>query len=236
MVGVNRYVSELRELPPKSWDEYLVTHSGLPGVRANLELADAFASIASRALIVAFADRDEEYLRFCGTQGLGRVVSDEPDAAEPLALLRARASDGRWRVREAAARGLQIVGDAHPEVLCSIASAWLDDADPYVRRAALAALCEPRLLKHPVVRERALRACVAATESIAALPSAARRGPAVRTLRQALGYCWSVAVAAAPGEGVPEFERMRRSQDEDVRWIVRSNLTKARLKRVMPAG
>jgi hypothetical protein len=74
---------------------------------------------------------------------------------------------------------------------------------------------------------------VRATASIEALPAAARRDPDVRTLRQALGYCWSVAVAGAPDEGLPLFLALGPSADPDVAWIDRSNRGKARLRRLL---
>ena len=53
-------------------------------------------------------------------------------------------------------------------------------------------------------------------------------------LRQALGYCWSVAVAADPERGVPLFAVLRTVGDPDVTWVVRENLGKARLRRLLP--
>ncbi len=58
----------------------------------------------------------------------------------------------------------------------------------------------------------------------------------MRTLRQGLAYCWSVAVAADPVTGVPRFERWARDPDPDVRWLVRQNLAKSRLTRADPAA
>jgi hypothetical protein len=57
-----------------------------------------------------------------------------------------------------------------------------------------------------------------------------RREEPFRVLRQALGYCWSVAVAALPDEGMRRLERWVGSEDPDVRWIVRENLKKRRLR------
>jgi hypothetical protein len=51
-------------------------------------------------------------------------------------------------------------------------------------------------------------------------------------LRQALGYCWSVAIVGAPEVGMPMFEKWMRSEDPDVRWIVRENLKKDRLRKI----
>jgi hypothetical protein len=79
--------------------------------------------------------------------------------------------------------------------------------------------------------------CATATTALAARPRTERRATDVRVLRQALGYCWSVAVAADPEAGLPRFEALREDPDPDpdVAWIVRENLRKARLIRVMPA-
>ena len=56
----------------------------------------------------------------------------------------------------------------------------------------------------------------------------------VMVLRQALGYCWSVAAAACPAEGMQAIQRWSASPDRDVRWVVRENLKKNRLVRIDP--
>jgi hypothetical protein len=55
----------------------------------------------------------------------------------------------------------------------------------------------------------------------------------VRTLRQALGYAWSVAVAADPEPGLTAFTALRDDPDPDVAWVVRENLRKKRLQRLL---
>ena len=106
------------------------------------------------------------------------------------------------------------------------------DDDPLVQRAAAAAICEPRLLVSELGARTALDVCGAATDGIAGRALQRRRADDVRTLRQALGYCWSVAVAADPTEGLPRFRALSESADPDVGWIVRENLKKKRLQRV----
>jgi hypothetical protein len=59
-----------------------------------------------------------------------------------------------------------------------------------------------------------------------------RRSDDFRVLRQALGYCWSVAVAAWPEKGQPMMESWLASSDRDVRWVMKENLRKNRLKRL----
>lgn len=60
-----------------------------------------------------------------------------------------------------------------------------------------------------------------------------RHDSPVRVLRKALGYCWSVAVAADPSRGLPRFQALAGSTDPDVVWIVRENRKKARLARLL---
>jgi hypothetical protein len=226
-----RNIVELRDVPVGELAAFLTARSGLPGPRSNLELADAFAAVADRSTILRFADLEDEYLRFCGTEAVGRLILEEPEDASLCALIRRRAADDLWRVREGAARALQIVGDADRARLRTIVAEWVADANPYVRRAAVAAICEPRLLTDQATQTAALQACCEASDSITGLPAAERKTPGVRNLRQALGYCWSVAVAADPGSAMPAFERLRADDDPDLRWIVASNLTKSRLRR-----
>ena len=53
-------------------------------------------------------------------------------------------------------------------------------------------------------------------------------------MRQALGYGWSVAVAAGPALGKPRLERWLASGDPDVRRIMQENLAKRRLAKADP--
>ncbi len=61
-----------------------------------------------------------------------------------------------------------------------------------------------------------------------------RSDPNFRVLRQALGYAWSVVVAASPDDGVGYLEKWLNSDDQDVRWVMKENLKKKRLDRALP--
>lgn len=128
---------------------------------------------------------------------------------------------------------LQRLGDSDESRMLRIVSDWADGASPLVQRAAIAGVCEPRLLKTPEAAEAALGICERVTDALAARSSAERRDPDVRTLRQGLGYCWSVAVAADPARGLPRFRALSKSPDPDVAWIVRENSKKSRLSRLL---
>lgn len=227
MARRDAYRAELRALRPADWASYLRTHSGLPGPRANLELAQAVAEEATPEQLDSLLATDEEYLVLCATIGLGRLLADGAEQAGER--LRSYATDARWRVREGVAMGLQRLGDADLPRLLDLATSWAQDPDPLVQRAAVAGICEPRFLKRPGAAARAIGICEHLTQQIAAQPRGERRDGTVRTLRQALGYCWSVAVAADPDTGLPRFQRLTASHDPDVAWIARENAKKARL-------
>jgi hypothetical protein len=215
----------LRALPPADWDAYLRANSGLPGPRANLELVRAFGEEATPAQVHEAAGSGDEYLALCGAAGLGRLLAEGGDAtADATAALRGLADDDRWRVREGVAMGLQRLGDADLSRMLDLAASWAADPSPLVRRAAVAGVCEPRLLRDPGAAARALDLLDTVTATITP-------DPAGRVLRKALGYCWSVAVAALPGPGFDRLARWAASDDPDVRWVVRENLKKARLTR-----
>ncbi len=219
---VEQYRAELKQR--RDWEPYLAANSGLPGARANLELVRAAGDEASKSVLLRWAGLDDEYLALCGAAGLGRFALDDPKV---LPRLEALASDPRWRVREGVAIALQRIGDADMDALIKIAIPWARDPDLYVRRASVAAVCEPRLLKNP---KHAMQALILVDQLIALIPlTKDRKSDAFRVLRQALGYCASVAAAASPGLGRRMMEEWLRSDDPDVRWIVKTNLRKARM-------
>jgi hypothetical protein len=103
---------------------------------------------------------------------------------------------------------------------------WASDG-PCLQRAAAAGLCEPSLLTEPEHVTRVLRILDRITKSLDA--TSARNGEDFKVLRQALGYCWSVAAAAEPDAGRPLMEKWLRSTDKDVAWVMQSNLGKTRM-------
>jgi HEAT repeat protein len=219
---IDEYRAELRTL--QDWEPYLKKHSWLPGARANLELVQAVGDEADADRLWRLSASSDEFLALCGTAGLGKVALMEP--ATVMTWLQELASDPRWRVREGVAIALQRIGrESMPHLLAEM-QAWSGES-PYVQRAAAAGLSEPALLKE---REHAVQVLVILdqiTTSLAA--SRDRKQDGFRVLRQALGYCWSVAAAAAPDNGRPYFEKWMQSKDKDVAWIMKTNLSKARL-------
>jgi hypothetical protein len=67
------------------------------------------------------------------------------------------------------------------------------------------------------------------TRSLSLLAPGERRNDGFRVLRQALGYGWSVAAAAAPQNAKPYLEKWIRAHDKDVAWVMKTNLSKSRM-------
>jgi hypothetical protein len=109
---------------------------------------------------------------------------------------------------------------------------------PLERRAAAAALCEPALLTTPERVGEVVSVLIEATTAIVQASAEERRSKEFKALRKGLGYCWSVAVAAAPEVGKPAFEQLVEqvavSGDRDLAWVARENLRKRRLQRLDP--
>ena len=220
----------------EDWDAFLLKESGLPGPRGNLELAQVVADAGNQALFERYLayDADQaptnspyEFLAFCGVVGLGRLLAE--GQAGMLVPLRHCASDRRWRIREGVATALQRLGDVDMDALVRAMRTW-STGTALEQRAAAAALCEPRLLSRPKHARAVLRILDRITASVRQVEN--RKSEDFVALRKGLGYCWSVAVAALPGEGKRLMEKWLVDADRDVRWIMKENLKKNRLARV----
>lgn len=233
MSRADRYRQVLRTLPRDEWDSYLRQASGLPGPRANLELLQAAADEGERDTFRRWIATGDEYLAACGATGLGRLAAGGQH--ELLSELRQCANDARWRVREGVAMGLQRLGGANMQALLSEMRQWRGGTW-LERRAVVAALCEPALLRSADAARAVLAELDAITTTVAETSGQHRKDADFRVLRQALGYGWSVAVAALPSDGMRLFEKWKNVDDADVQWIVRENQKKKRLQALAPPG
>jgi hypothetical protein len=231
---IDEYRKTLRE--NKDWEPYLLVHSGLPGPRGNIELGQAVADEGDKALFSRFIALDvtaapvnspQEFLVFCGTVGFGKLLA-EGDASA-LAVLRRQASDQRWRTREGVAMALQRLGEVDMDTLLQAMSEW-SKGNFLEQRAAIAALCEPRLLTKKKHAAAVLRILDAVTRSLAHAQD--RKSDEFVALKKGLAYCWSVAVAAYLEEGKARMEKWFASEDRDVVWVMKENLKKNRLARM----
>ncbi|MEJ2709615.1 MAG: hypothetical protein P8074_18535 [Anaerolineales bacterium] len=229
-----------RQLLPQidDWEAFLLKESGLPGRRANLELASVVAELGDVERFSYYlqygpdrapVNSPQAFLCFCGVLGLGKLAAAGDLAA--LEQLKSFASDPRWRIREAVAMALQAVGQADLERLLEVAERW-SRGGWLEMRAAAAGIAEPEVLTHATA-EQASRALDILDRITVALASAQdRKDEDLRVLRKGLGYCWSVLVAAFPASGKARMEDWFANSDPDVRWVMKENLKKARLTRM----
>jgi hypothetical protein len=227
MAKMDDYLQTLKELD--DWIPFLLRESGLPGPRGNLELAHAVAEIGNQKQFEQFLTVDgsentpEVFVLFCGIVGLGRSAASR---SELFDRVRKYASDTRWRIREAVPTGLQLAGDQDMNLLLVEMKKWIR-GNWYEKRAAAAALAEPRLLKQPKHAIQVLQVLDRITSSMET--DKRSKDESYRVLRQGMAYCWSVAVVAAPEIGKPLMEKWLVSTDRDVRWMMKENLKKNRL-------
>jgi hypothetical protein len=232
MSKIAEYREVLHTLP--DWDAYLLAESRLPGPRSNLELLEASVQEGDRPFFESClvygpeefsTDDPHAFLVCCGVTGLGKLLGQGDSTHLPT--LRRFASDPRWRVREAVAMALQHWGDADLPGMLAELETWATGSR-LEQRAAVAGICEPRLLKEPAILRRALAMLDRITATLVAAPD--RKSEGFIALRKALAYGWSVLVAADPAIGQPVMHPWLASPDPDVAWLMRENLKKNRIK------
>jgi hypothetical protein len=234
--------------------ELLQKNSGLPGPRANLELMYSFArsvggmhlsdwqwefimEMASTTISKAPLNSRKEFIPVCGLAALGAQYGQglpRPRRRMALAALRKAASDHRWRVREAVAMGLQLVGEADLTLLREIVADWLPESSLLEKRAIAAGLAHPPLLKDEQFALFALETARALAASVTRLDPKGRQDEGFKILRQGLGYALSVFVHHCPVEGFTLLRKLAALRDRDMAWIIRENVKKKRLTDSFP--
>lgn len=226
---------------------------GDEGERTGVHGADGAADAPwalSLALAAARAPEDgasgkggdpSEFVACCGVVALAAIACVRPERWEDAMHAMERAAvDERWRVREAAAMGLQRLLPAHEAATLEALDRWLDGPElngmlqgaPYRARAVVAAVAEPALLKVDALAAAAVRLHQKAVAAFLGMDD--RRSDPVRTLRQALGYSISVVATARPEPMFALLEALARGDDPDGRWIVRENVKKRRIAAAFP--
>ncbi|MCB8814406.1 hypothetical protein [Desulfosporosinus shakirovi] len=144
-------------------------------------------------------------------------------------LLRASASDIRWRIREGVALALQRFGESNMDGLLDEMLEWAKGT-LLEKRAVVAALCEPILLKQPKDVLSVLQILDKITQDM--LNTENRKDKDYKVLRKTLGYGWSVATVSDPENGKKLMEKWFVNEDKDIRWMMKENLRKKRLVRM----
>jgi hypothetical protein len=228
------YEIELMNISPRQWDDFLITHSGLPGSGPNMELAWAFAQVGTlmdfKKYIqlssgLAPENTPAEFLVFCGVLGLGKYLSKRHDQGL-LMRLREMANDPREQIQEAVLMALQEIGAADRFRLLKYAKSWINGTF-LEQRAAIAALCTSNLLSNQEIARETLTLLDWVTATMVELDQ--QQNQEYRILQQELEKCWSIAVADLPEKGKPMMERWMKEDHPVIKVIMKANLQQQRL-------
>jgi hypothetical protein len=211
---------------------YLKDHSNLPGPRGNLELLYSFSKCAKKEEInecIKYIkdnteNSPEEFLGMCGIVGYAVQNKDKNELV--FEFLRKYASNKSWRIREAVAMGIQEISENNMnETLRNIVK--MKDGNCYDKRAVVAGLCEPKLLKEEKTATSVLKILNEITE---VLDHNNKLSDEEESLRKALGYGWSVAIVHAPENGKKMLENLlKEKKGKHLKWIIKENLKKNKL-------
>jgi len=206
---------------------FLEKESKLPGPAANLSLLRQFikeASAEQAALCLSTLDKKPDanspaaFVAMCGV-----AASANPD------VFKQAANSGNWRIRESAVLGLQHLGLKDLDSLYAIFDSW-ENANLLEKRCIAATLCEPALIRTPEMAEKILGILNEYMEMIELEKNV--KNEEYKVFKKAMGYCISVAVAAAPKRGKEFFEEWMRCPSQEIRWILNDNLKHDRLRKM----
>jgi hypothetical protein len=212
--------------------ENLLKNSGLPGPRGNLELMHSFSEKATESEVnecFSFYRDDlhnspEEFVVMCGI--VGYCILNKDNIPKTLTTIRKYASHSSWRIRESVATGIQEIAENNLNEIIDNLKKWMD-GNELEKRAIVAALCEPKLLKEKTIIVELLKLLNIITMGFDKIDGKLSENQ--NSLRKTLGYGWSVAIVSLPNEGKLAFEKIAECNNKHIKWIVKENLRKKRL-------
>ena len=219
---------------PVKLEKFLMENSNLPGPRGNLELGFALAEIYENIDVLAkWTDIDarqagvndpRSFLPFCSAVCLGKMYTKSKDD-KIIQILKKFACDDRWRIREAAAFGFQMIGEKDFSELERIFSGWILKSSNREKRAILVSLAHPKFLD-----EKTSLFCFEILEYVL---ENLEKDDDFEIVRKGLDFTISVYTAANPEYGFSLMEKWI-GKDNVIDKIIRSNLRKNRLLRKYP--
>lgn len=229
-------------------EDLLVKNSNLPGPRGNLTLAFKFADYFEKESIgkdlldlltgwvnisaeEAPTNNPREYLTFCGILALGAhyFYADDETKSSIMNQFKIAMNDKRWRTREGAAMGFQRIAEKDFNPIKKYFSLWYKSSIYLEKRAFVAALAHPPILKDKEVALFSLKISDGILNDILSLSKASRRSEDFNVLSKGLQYALSVFVAYQPEEGFAFLKKWAKATDPDIKKIIKANLGKSRL-------
>lgn len=208
--------------------------SGLPGPRMNTALVKAFAAeCAHRGAVadplisalrtlhveVAHYGHVDEFLAVLGVAATGaRAATDKKARKKLLEVLEEASCDERSRCRDEVANSLVDIARAEGPGFEATLLKWIDDEQPYLAVAVVAAFGNPEMLSY-LGPEKSAELANAAFERVAREHRGGRRHDAFRRLVRAIETSFPAAVARFP-QVFEVVERHAANEDEDVSGAV----------------
>lgn len=215
-------------------EKFVMKNSNLPGPRANFELAFALADTYEDFDVLeqwagitedqADGNDPRSFLAFCSAVCLGKIYTKKRNS-KIIAILKKLANDRRWRMKEAAAFGFQLIGESDFGVLKRIFSDWIKQANNLDKRAILVSLAHP-----PLLNEANAGFCFEMADMVL---KEMDRGNGFDVLRKGLEFTISVFAAANPAMGF-NFIKRWIGKDKIIDKIMKENLKKNRLLNKYP--
>jgi len=232
----------------KEIEDLLVENSNLPGPRGNLTLAFKFADCFEKEsigkdlldLLTGWvnisaeetpANNPREYLTFCGILALGAhyFYADNETKSSIMDQFKIAMNDKRWRTREGAAMGLQRIAEKDFSPIKKYFSMWYKSSNYLEKRAFVATLAHPPILKDEEVVRFGLKISDDILNDILSSSKITRRSEDFTVLSKGLQYTLSVFVAYQPEEGFAFLKKWAKATDPDIKKIIKANLGKSRL-------
>jgi hypothetical protein len=222
--------------------------SGLPGVRANLPLAQAFAEACASdprapelAATMARLDADFapgdtalEFLPVCGVLAAATIAIKQPGARSAMiGVLHDASEDLRFRVRDAVAPALARLGEQQGDALVEELASFMDGY--FHAAAALRSLAHREFLARVSDAGAAAGLLSAALDLAAGAPRAAARYPGYKALLDAIGATiepLALKLGAAIFDVAAGFAK---NGDPHLRDLVRTAVSAKKLRARFPA-
>lgn len=228
---------------PERLYQQLGLHSGLPGTRANLTLANAFAvECAARGkavdeLIFTMVDlhpdvargaTEHEFLPLCAVLAIGaRGAKDPAVRARAIQALHDSSEDARFRVRDAIPVALARIGEKMGDALVTSMEAWTDGF--FQAAAVLLSFGDVAFLSATSDGDAIVARMDEAFRLAKDAPRSAARYPGYKALIDALGVG---PASVATKYGPPVFEMLARwtkTDTPELRRAIEQNLASKKL-------
>lgn len=239
----------------KNLDSYLKQNSNLPGPRANLSLASCLTDFLLHVednlidyylnIVISWCNipaqkaptnTPEEYLPFCGFQSLGALFFrvQKPMQDQILSLLKKGMNDERWRIKESVAIAFQFIGEKDFTILKENFSRWLPNSNFSEKRAIIASLAHPPLLKDSYNANYSLTVSDTIMSSVLRATNIEKKTEGFKVLVKGLSYALSLFVSSSPNDGFLLLDKFANTKDQIILKIILSNLNKSRIKNKFP--